>query len=391
VTSGRGGRDGGLRIVLDSYLVHYPLGGMHSWVMQYLIGFQRLGHDVFFVEKSPYPRSCYDPEHDAMSDDCSRSVTKVTELMRRFGLGDRWCYVDSDGHHHGLRRARVTEVMRSADVFIEMGTYGHWLDDAAAAGLRVYLDAEPGSSQMLMERELASGRTLPDYDVYYTDGVNVGTPHSTAPTAGRAWRALYNPVVLDLFPIQPAPADAPFTTVMNWKAHRTMTHENTTYGQKDVEFEKFWDLPSRTRAPLEVAVSGKQVPASRLAAAGWRTRAANRVTRSVDSYWSYIRGSRGEFSVSKNVFVATNCGWFSDRSAVYLASGRPVVLQDTGFSSHLPCGQGLFAVRSVDEAAAALEEIVGDHDRHASRAREIAEEHLDARKVLGGLLRELGA
>jgi hypothetical protein len=134
---------------------------------------------------------------------------------------------------------------------------------------------------------------------------------------------------------------------------------------------------------LEIAVSGKNAPLKRLKESGWRVRDAHEVTATYDCFASYIRASRGEFSVAKNVFVATSSGWFSDRSAVYLAMGRPVVLEDTGFGAHLPCGRGLFAVRTVEEAVAALGEIIADHETHSCGAREIALEYLDARWYSG--------
>jgi hypothetical protein len=149
-------------------------------------------------------------------------------------------------------------------------------------------------------------------------------------------------------------------------------------------------LPERTSVPLELAVAGKCVPTQRLVEAGWHIRHAYEVTVSVDSYREYIRASKGEFSVCKHACVALNTGWFSERSGAYLASGRPVVMQETGFSQHLPCGQGLFAVRTVEEAAAAINEINSDYEPHAQWARDIAVEYLDARKVLGKLLDELG-
>jgi hypothetical protein len=177
---------------------------------------------------------------------------------------------------------------------------------------------------------------------------------------------------------------------MSWQAHEPIEFAGTTYGQKDVEFVKFMDLPRRTLAPVEIAVAGKHVPVEQLAGSGWRLRNAHAVTLSFDSWKNYIQASKGEFSVCKNVFVATNSGWFSDRSAVYLASGRPVVMQDTGFSTHLPCGRGLFAVHTVEEAAAAIDEINSDYEQHAKWARVIASEYLDTPKVLRRFLRELG-
>jgi hypothetical protein len=380
-----------LRIVIDAYLVHYPLGGILSWILQFLVGFQRLGHDVYWVEKSPYRSSCYDPDTDEMTDDYRPALARIRALLRRFGLDDRWCYVSSDGSYHGLARTSMMEILGSADLFVELATHGHWLEDAHGVGLRVLVDGEPGFSQMVMERARAAGNQLPEYDLYFTPGLNIGTPRSVAPSAGRDWRPLGTPVLTDLItPIEGDSSGAAFTTVMNWQAHRPYEFDGVTYGQKAVEFERFVDLPRRTRAKLEVAVSGKDVPFARLERSGWHVRAANRITRSVDAYWNYIRSSRGEFSVAKNVFVATNSGWFSERSALYLASGRPVVLQDTGFSEHIPCGRGLFAVRNVYEAAEALEEVERDHDRHARWARELAAAHFEARSVLGRFLKDVG-
>jgi hypothetical protein len=243
---------------------------------------------------------------------------------------------------------------------------------------------------MKMEQQRASGQGILDYDHYYTTGANIGTALSSAPTAGIQWRPLFHPVVTDMFPSPPASADRPFTTVMNWRSYEPLRYRGSTYGHKDVEFERFMSLPSHTNAPFEIAVAGKDVPTKQLRAAGWGLANAHEVTISFDSFADYIRSSRGEFSVCKSGFVRTHSGWFSDRSAVYLASGRPVLLQDTGFSARLPCGQGLFAVRSVEEAAAAVEAIVADYPLHARRAREVAEELLDARKVLGSFLDELG-
>jgi hypothetical protein len=348
-----------------------------------------LGHEVYLVEKSGYAGACFDPTRGVMSDDCSHGLTVVAALLARFGLADRWCFVDAAGRYYGLPRARAEAVLRSADVFVDYGTHGAWLGEAAHAGARVLLDGEPGHTQIKLELSRAAGREPAPYDHYYTVGRNVGTARSTAPTAGRRWRHVFSPVAVEHFPAGPAGPGAPFTTVMNWQSHEPLTFEGRTYGQKDVEFPRFADLPRRTGAPLEIAVSGK-APARELRQAGWRLRRASEVTVSYDSFGEYIRASAGEFSVCKHVFVATNSGWFSDRSAAYLASGRPVVLQDSGFSAHLPCGRGLFAVRTADEAAAALDEIGRDYARHSRAARDIAVAYLDAPKVTGTLLSQLG-
>src|SRR5262245_56824427 len=138
------------RIVLGSYMVRYPLGGNLSWALQCLVGLQRLGHDVYFVEKSGYSHSCFDPVRDIMSDDCSYGVAVVGDLLARFGLGGRWCYVDASSRYHGLGRAEVEDILRATDLFIDMGTHGSWLDEAATAKLRVLVEGEPGFTQMKM-------------------------------------------------------------------------------------------------------------------------------------------------------------------------------------------------------------------------------------------------
>ena len=378
------------RIVLSSCIFRYPMGGMMSWMLQYLVGYRRLGHEVTYLEKAAQADECYDPTRDAMGDECAYGVRAAAALLERFGFGDRWHFVDVAGRSYGLDPARARAALDSADLFADMGTGHSWLAQAGGSRLRVMIDSEPGFTQMKMARKLAKGRRLPDFDLYYTPGKNIGTGRSSAPTAGKPWRPLTEPVVLDLFPVVPASREAPFTTVMTWQSFQAREFEGRRYGHKDIEFQKFEELPRLTRAPLEIAVSGRDVPRERLARAGWRVRDANQVSTTFESYADYVRSSRGEFSVCKNCFVELNNGWFGDRAAVYLASGRPVVMQDTGWSAHMPCGEGLFAVRTPDEAAAALDEVERHYADHARRAREIAETHLAAEPVLASFLAELG-
>lgn len=377
------------RIIVASYMIRYPLGGMLSWSLQWLVGLRRLGHDVFFVEKGNYPEACYNPETRLNTDDPSRGIAVVDALFRRFDLEDRWCFVDYEGTYYGCPPKEIRERFRDADLFLDIGTHGSWLGEAAESGLRVLVDGEPGYNQMKMELRAEHGVIDPPYDWYYSNGANVGTPASSSPTAGKEWRAIFNPVVVDLFTCPAGTPANPFTTVMNWQAHDPLTYRGIVYGQKNVEFEKFRELPSRTRAAMEVAVSGK-VPFDSLRQAGWRVSSAQEVTTTFDSYRDYIARSAGEFSVCKEAYVSTNSGWFSDRSAAYLASGRPVVMQETGFSTHLPCGEGLFAPGTVDEAAAALDAILANYSLHARRAREIAQEYLAAETILPRLLQQLG-
>lgn len=375
------------RIVVGSYAVRFPLGGYLSWVLQWLVGFQRLGHEVYFVEKSGWANSCYDPSTDVMSDDCSYGVAALSALLTSYGLKGKWCYVDAAGEYYGLDRVQIEAAFKSAELFVDMGTHGSWLAEAAETGLRVLVDGDPGHTQF---KELLEGTALPEYDYYYTVGRNVGRPGSTVPTLGRQWRPIFDPVVVDLFPYQESSPDAPFTTMMVWQSYEPVEFGGVSYGMKDVEFARFIDLPRRTAASFELTLGGNDLPTERLEEYGWRLAIPNAVTATFDRYREYLAASRGEFSVNKNVYVATNSGFFSERSAAYLASGRPVVMQDTGFSEHLPCGKGLIAVRTVEQAAAAIEEINRDYASHSRRAREIALDYLETGQVLGKFLGDLG-
>lgn len=374
------------RIVIGSYVVRFPVGGYLSWVLQWLVGFQRLGHDVYFVEKACGPNACYDPSSDTMGDDCTYGVSKLADLLGRFGLDDRWCFVDAAGVCYGMGRRRIKEVFATADLFVDMGTHGSWLPEAAGTRVKVFVDGDPGYTQM---RAVTRAEDLGDYDYFYSVGRNVGTRASTVPTMGKRWRPMFDPVVLDLFPVRPVLVDAPFTTIMTWQPYDAIEYEGRVYSAKDLEFMKFLDLPRRTSVPLEVALSADQAPVETLRKAGWRIQDPLVATETWDSFRDYVAASRGEFTVCKNYYVATSSGFFSDRSAVYLASGRPVVMQDTGLEGHLPRGRGLFTVQSVEQAADAIERIANDYERHSRWAHEVAADCLDVCKVLPRFLDEI--
>ena len=378
------------RIIVGSYMVRYPLGGMLSWVLQYLTGFRKLGHDVYFVEKFGYPDSCYDPEKGIMSDDCSYGTSVVSDLLAQHGLTGKWCFVARSGIYHGMTKNEIESAFRSTDLFVDMGTHGAWQEESAQVARTALIDGEPGFTQIKMANNLSAGMSVPVYDHYFTTGKNIGRAENPAPDLGISWKYLYHPVDTDLFnPIPPA-VDAPYATVMNWQSHQPIQYGDRIYGQKDLEFPRFLSLPKKVRAAFELAISGKNVPTDELNENGWRVLNAHHITRSFDSFRDYITYSRGEFSVCKNVFVANHTAWFSDRSAAFLASGRPVVLQDTGFSHFLPTGKGLFAVSTVEEAVSAIQTIESDYSMHSIAAREIAHDALESKVVLKRFLSDVG-
>jgi hypothetical protein len=376
-------------IIVDGYMVRYPLGGNLSWALQWLVGFKELGHDVYFVEKSGYTNSCFDPAKGVMGNDCAYGVQTVCSLLNSCGLNDKFCFVDTNNTYFGLKRQDVERVFAAADIYIDMA-HGSWYSEASTSGMRVLIEVEPAYTQMQMQNSLDMGRDLDVYDYYYTNGLNIGTEYSAVPTVGISWRHVMNPVVVESFEIGVPPDGASFTTVMNWQAHNEIEYGGHRYGQKDVEFKKFETLPRLIDVPIELAIAGKNAPKRSLTEYGWQLCDAHEVTASIKSYRDYIRSSLGEFGVCKNVFVETHSGWFSDRSAAYLASGRPVVIQATGFEQYLPCGHGLFAVRNADEAAEAIREIMADYKSHSDAARHIAIQYLDAKIILKRFLNEIG-
>lgn len=374
-----------------SFAVRHPVGGVLSNNLQFLTGFRRLGHDVYLLEKAGYDESCFDPERRVTSDDCSCGIGRIAQLLDRHDLHGKWCYVAADGSYHGMSRSNVGSVIARADLFIDRGLHRSWDDETAEVPVRVLLDPDPGFRQVKLARAVAEGRPLPRYDAYYTYGHNIGTRRSAAPTAGLRWRHLFHPVDTALYRPGPLPAaGAPWTTVMNWRALERVEYAGRVYGMKDAQFHHFEDIPTRVSVPMEVAVEGRSVPEDRLRASGWRVVSALDAAASYATYHNYLRRSFGEFSVVKDVYRRLRVGWFSDRSAAYLAHGRPVVVQSNGIGGHLPIGEGLFEVEDVEEAVEAIEQVGRDPARHSAAARRIAEEHLDSRVVLGRFLDELG-
>jgi hypothetical protein len=378
------------RIVVAGNMVRFPMGGASQNYLAFLVGLRQLGHDVYFVEKARWPKACYDVAKRENTDDCSYGIAVTQALLKQYDLAEHWSFVELSGRYHGLSRERVARAFAAADAFLELDGSG-WETESATAKRRVLIDGEPAWQQMNMENSERAGEQLPAFDYYYTTGHNVGTERSQSPTAGKTWGKIFWPIMVDSVRFEPHTGNGAFTSVMRWQTNKSVTFNGKTYGQKDLEFPKFMTLPRLTAIPLEIAVSRAPREALELLRhSGWRVRDADEISVNLDSYWQYIRSSRGDFAVCKNVHVANNTGVFIDRPGWQMASGRPAVVQDTGFSAHLPCGRGLFAVRTVEEAAAAIETIAADYMTHARAARDIAAEYLDARKVLARFLGEIG-
>lgn len=392
-----------LRIVVGGYIGLLPAGGITWDYVQYPLGFARLGHDVFYIEDTQlWP--IYNAEGQA---DCSPNVAHLAQVMEWFGFGDRWAYRDAASRQcFGLSEAKIRDICRTADVLVNISCSTVMRDEYHRIPSRILIDSDPMFTQIQYATQVAftpgeSGirGAVADHTHHFTFGENIGAEDCRIPVCGVEWQPTRQPVCLDQWPVTPplGDANAAFTTVMNWTAGRPLLFGGESWGQKDVEFERFISLPLWVPdVPLAVAVgqtcgAGAAFPATYVERQGWRVLDPVACAPEWRSYRDFIRGSRGEFSVAKQTYVKARTGWFSCRSACYLAAGRPVVTQDTGWTRYIPSGRGLFAFDTLSEAVAALECVDASPISHGHAAREIAQEFFDSMRVLTSLLVRAGA
>jgi len=370
-----------LNIIVAGVIGRYPYGGVAWCSMMYLIGLQRLGHQVWYLEDMA---ECnFDPIENTLSTHPRYALGFICACLEPYGFGDRWCYVDYLGiEYYGHTREQWRQVCADCDLFINLsGGCWIWRDEYAAIPHTAFIDSDPAFTQLeIVRRGQERLEFFQRYGQLFTFGRNIGTRASSIPTAPLRWNHTWQPVCVDEWTPSAEPPRPLFTTVMSWQIESF----KEIGGNKDQEFSKFLQLPSITNVPIELAVSAPRGidVCAHLAEFGWGCRDAFAVSRTPFVYREFIRSSLGEFSVAKHTYVESKCGWFSDRSECYLASGRPAVVQDTGFSVHLPTGVGLFAYRTLEEAAAGLEEVVSNYERHSRAAREIAIAHFSPEAVL---------
>lgn len=369
------------RIVVSGYMVRHPVAGMLMVYFHYVLGLHRLGHEVVYLEESGWPQSCYHPTTREHSDDPGEGLNIVRTTMARYGMaGVPVAYIHRDsGRVEGMEWDEVKRVLDAADLLLNVGGVC-WLPAFRRCRRRVLVDLDPFFMQI---GEFGAGG-LDDYHHYFTCGTNINRPECDIPTGDKDWRPTVPPVVPDIWPHLSSGGDAgtsgeedgaAFTTIANWRAYGGITYEGRHYGQKGEEFLRLLHLPSRVSQRLELALSNASPDVQRrLTAAGWSVSDGGAVSGELSTYQRFIAGSRGEFSVAKNAYVKTRSGWFSDRSVCYLAAGRPVVLQDTGFSDWLPTGRGVLAFSSLGEAATRIEEVDAYYSAHRRAAKRIAEQ-----------------
>jgi hypothetical protein len=365
--------------IVSGVLAGKPGNGGNAWArLSVVVGLRRLGFQAFFVEQ--------------IERASPQSLAYFEAVTRQLGLTGSAALV-APGECHGIERRDLDAIAADATLLINFG--GHLTIPALVqpARCKVYLDDDPGFTQ-LWEASGTAGARLDGHDFYFTFGENIGRPGCPIPTDGIEWHATRPAVVLDDWPVAGGHERGVFTTVATWRGpYGPVSWNGHTFGLKLHEFRKFLDLPGRTQQSFELALDihpDEQVDLALLRDHGWRLADPRVVAGDPFAFRSYVRGSAAEYSAAQGIYVETQCGWFSDRTVRYLASGKPALVQDTGFSRSIPTGEGLIAFRTLDEAVAGAHSIVSDYGRHSRAARALAEDYFDSDKVLGQLLQEVG-
>ncbi len=379
--------DSKLRIIVTGLIAQYPLGGVTWDYLQYVLGLHALGHEVYYLEDTgQWP---YNPLEGGISESCTFNVRYLSAVMSRFGLGERWGYCFPwKSQWFGLPAERWDKICKETDLLINVsGTLADPGRYRQAARL-VYIDSDPVFTQVKLARGQTNLFRLVDmHDIHFSFGERLSA--SQVPATGHQWLPTRQPVVLAQWHPRSPPREA-FTTVMNWTSYKPLTYRGITLGQKDVEFERFMTLPSRIpNVRLEAVINEGKVrrpPRELLRRHGWWVVDPNEACPGLDSYRSYIETSMAEWSVAKNGYVVGRPGWFSCRSACYLAAGRPVVVQDTGFADILPLGEGILTFQTLEQAVEGISEVRSNYARHSLAARAIAEKYFASDSVLCSLI-----
>jgi hypothetical protein len=386
------------KVIVFGIAFWYPLAGVTYQFLHYLLGLRRLGYDVYYVEDTTH--GLYDPASDASVADPSANLRQIVPVLEAYGFADRWalrcCY--PGGGCFGMSEQRILGLYREADAYLNVTGSLEVRDEHLACRRRIYVESDPCAAQILV----AKGNRwtidqLAAHDVHFSFGENLGAPDCLVPIERFTWLPTRQPVALDLWQRKEDSAGDTYTTITTWrnKGKEVSLNGEVYQWTKHLEFLKIIELPQRCRArfALGLNVRGRLVgqdDLKRLADYGWGVVNGSRISARLESYRSFIQDSRCEFTVARDQYVRPRTGWFSDRSACYLAAGRPVITQDTGFGKHLPTGHGLFAFTTLEDVVRAVEVIESDYGAACRAAYEIAAECFAAERVLGSLMARAG-
>ncbi len=381
------------KIVLLHFAGQMPLAGIAWQAAHYLLALEKLGFETWYVEDSGTPP--YDPRVESVVTGCDYNLAYLKRVMRRFGLGDRFVYrCGTDDAYYGLTRRQVKQLYRQADALINLCGAHHLYERHLNCPVRILIDTDPGYQQINYAKGDPAERAYIDaHTHFFTYGENIGQAMCPIPLSGVAWRPTRPPVDVDCWPALRTEPEW-FTSIASWDNRgKDIEYGGSSYlWSKHVNFLKFLDMPrQRPDASFRMAILPPNDDVRReVEGGGWQLVDPRPISASIETYRDFVAGSRGEFTVAKDIYVRTCSGWFSDRAVCYLASGRPVVTMATGFDNLYPSGEGLFGFATHADAAAAIDAIAGDYRRHSRAARDLAREYFGGERVVGRLLAEVG-
>lgn len=380
-------------VIVGGALANKPNNGGEAWVrLSWIRGLQRLGFNVVLVEQIA-AESCVDASGSIVPVEESINLAYFRSVTHQFELGGASALIYGDGERtYGLSYAEILTLADEADLLVNIS--GHLTLEPVMSRIRrkAFIDIDPGFTQF-WHASANSGAHLNGHDYWFTIGENIGKPFCPIPTGGIDWRPIRQPVVLEDWPKVEGSLDR-FTTVANWRGpYGAVEYDGRTYGLKVHEFRKVIRLPERSGQPFEIALAIHPADGKDLAAlqeSGWQIVDPTAIVADPLAFRHYVQDSGAEFSVAQGVYVDTQSGWFSDRTIRYLASGKPVLVQDTGFGHQFPIGEGLLSFGCMDDAIDGADEIARNYEHHSHAARAIAEKYFDSDKILGDLIEQLG-
>lgn len=368
-----------------------PHGGLTMYYVHYLLGLQELGLRVHYVERQNRDDETYDPATDEMTDRADYAVRYLGAVSRRFGFAGRWSFIDREGRCHGAGWERLRSALDAAEVVITIAD-PTWFEELERCPRRIFVDGDPMFTQVAVATGEGTRAEAPrHYDTLFTYGARLGSDDCLIPDAGLVWHPTRPVAATRWWRLSPPPAaGGPYAALMHWAAGREVHHDGEAFGHKDREFAHVLELPRRRSGSYLIAAAGGHVPRAALAEAGWRLLNPLEVTAGPDEFIAFVHAARADLGVAKHAYVRSRSGWFSDRSTCFLAAGRPVLHQDTGFGDWLPDEGGVLSFDGLDSLVEAIDRLERDYEGHARAAREVAERHFEAREVIGAMLETAG-
>ncbi|MEO6733899.1 MAG: hypothetical protein ABIN01_21935 [Ferruginibacter sp.] len=378
-----------LNIIIGGYIVGGPLGGLVWHHLQYVLGLHQMGHNVLFVEDSDDYPSCYNPQTHLLSDDPFYGLSFIDQVFSQYQLQQQWAYYHQPANRwYGKSEKEVKDFISKTDLFLNLSGVNPLREYFLTIPLRVLLDTDPVFTQIRNLTDPPAMHRAKLHNRYFSFGENFGKPACSIPNDGLNWQPTRQPVFLKAWKYTRGNSVGKWTTVMQWDSYKVREYNGKSYGMKSASFDDYFSLPSRCKDVFELAAGSETTPREKLLTSGWQLADPIAVTVTPASFQQYLRQSKGEWSIAKQGYVSSYSGWFSERSTGYLSSGRPVVVQDTGFSGFMATGKGLLSFNTPDEAVAAIEEVNRNYAAHCNWAREIAEEYFRFDKVLSTLLQD---